>query len=89
MREEYGASGRGSLYAVVARHVWGDAAVESQAAAARGLGMTEHAFTVAVSRLRQRLRDRLRAEVAATVARESEAADELRHLMAAVRERSG
>jgi hypothetical protein len=85
LREEYSASGRGPLYAVVARHVWGDRATESQAAAARELGMTEHAFTVAVSRLRQRLRERLRTEVLATVARESEATDELRHLMAAVR----
>lgn len=85
LREEYGATGRGALHAVVARHVWGDAPSQTQAAAARELGMTEHAFAVAVSRLRQRLRDRLRAEVLATVARESEAADELRHLMAAVR----
>jgi RNA polymerase sigma factor (sigma-70 family) len=89
LREEYGATGRGALHEVVGRHVWGEAAAETQAEAARELGMTEHAFTVAVSRLRQRLRDRLRAEVIATVARESEAADELRHLMAAVRERSG
>jgi RNA polymerase sigma factor (sigma-70 family) len=76
LREEYNASGRGSLYDVVARHVWGDAATESQAVAAKELGMSEHAFTVAVS---------LRTEVLATVARESEAGDELRHLMAAVR----
>jgi hypothetical protein len=40
---------------------------------------------VAVSRLRQRLREHLRAEVVATVARESDAADELWHSMAAVR----
>ncbi|MBI5770138.1 MAG: sigma-70 family RNA polymerase sigma factor [Verrucomicrobia bacterium] len=85
LRLEYEAGGRGALYAAVARHVWSDGAAKSQATAAQELGMNEHAFTVAVSRLRQRLRERLRAEVMATVVRESEAADELRHLMAAVR----
>ena len=85
LRLEYEASGRGALYTAVARHVWSDAAPGSHAAAARELGMSEHAFTVAVSRLRQRLRERLRNEVLATVARESDAADELRHLMAALR----
>lgn len=87
LRKEYTASGRGPLYAVVARYVWGEGVAEPQAAAARQLGMSEHAFTVAVSRLRQRLRDRLRTEVLGTVERESEAADELRHLLAAVRVR--
>jgi RNA polymerase sigma-70 factor (ECF subfamily) len=88
LREEYAASGRGPLYAIVARHVWGDGTSESQASAAHELGMTEHAFAVAVSRLRQRLRERLRAEVIATVASESEAAHELRHLMSAVQGKS-
>jgi RNA polymerase sigma-70 factor (ECF subfamily) len=88
LRDEYASSGRAELYAVVSRHVWGESARESQALAAGELGMTEHAFTVAVSRLRQRLRERLRTEVAATVARSTETADELRHLMAAVRGKS-
>ena len=88
VREEYAVSGRGPLFAVVARHVWGEGTSESQAAAAHALGMTEHAFAVAVSRLRQRLRERLRTEIAATVADESEAANELRHLLNAVQVKS-
>lgn len=85
LRGEYEADGRGAVFAAVAAHVWGDGPATAQAEAARQLGMQEHAFTVAVARLRQRLRDRLRAHVTATVARETDAASELHHLLAAVR----
>lgn len=85
LRREYEASGRSRLYAVLSENVWGSGADEAQASAARRLEMTEHAFTVALSRLRQRLRERLRAAVVETVARETDAAGELRHLLAAAR----
>jgi len=86
LRAEYTGSGRGHLFEALAPHVWGDATV-SQATEAARLGMNEHAFTVAVSRLRKRLRERLRAAVAATVADEATVSDELRHLLAALRAR--
>lgn len=85
LREEYAASGRGPLFAVLSGYVWGDNAGQRQASLAMDAGLTQHAFTVAVSRLRGRLRERLRAHIRATVASESDAADELRHLLTAVR----
>ena len=85
LRDEYGASGRAELYGALAQHVWGDSRAEAHAVTAHRLGMTERAFTVAVSRLRERLRKRLSAHVAATVGSESEIAGELRHLLEAVR----
>lgn len=54
----------------------------SQADAARALDMTEAAVRVAIHRLRARFRELIRAEVAATVNDPTEAADELRHLIA-------
>ena len=53
-------------------------------APAARLGMTTHAFTVALHRLRQRVGHRLRADVAETVTSENEVDEELRHLIAAV-----
>ena len=51
-----------------------------------GLRMTEGAVRVAVHRLRRRYGELLRAEVAQTVGSAHEAEDELRHLMAVLRE---
>jgi RNA polymerase sigma-70 factor (ECF subfamily) len=84
LRDEYEKSGRGELFAALAQLVWGDAAAESLSSPAARLGMTPHAFTVALHRLRQRVGHRLRADVAATVASENEVDEELRHLIAAV-----
>ena len=54
----------------------------SQADAARALGISETAVKVAIHRLRVRFRELIRTEVSATVNDPSEAADELRHLIA-------
>lgn len=88
LRDEYIAAGRGELYAKLADRLWTERSAPSHADIARQLEMTEHAFTVAVSRLRERLRRRLREQVAATVATEGEIGDELNHLLAAVRLRT-
>ena len=49
------------------------------------LGMSEGAVKVAVHRLRQRYRYILRAAIAETVSDESDIEDEMRHLMAVLR----
>jgi RNA polymerase sigma-70 factor (ECF subfamily) len=84
IQRDYDKSGRGVLFAALAPLVWGDGADETFAAPAARLGMTTHAFTVAVHRLRQRVGQRLRADIAETVASEAEVDDELRHLITAV-----
>lgn len=85
LRAEYAATGRAALFSDLLPHAFGEAADEAQATAARRLGLNEHAFTVAVSRLRRRLRERLRAHVADTVAQPEETDDELRILLGAFR----
>ena len=83
IREDYERSGRGALFAALAPFVWGGTS-EALAAPAARLGMTAHACTMALQRLRQRVGQRLRAAVAETVASEDEVDVELRHLIAAV-----
>ena len=84
LRAEYEQSGRGTLFAALAPLVWGHAGAEPSAAPAARLGLTAHAFTVALHRLRQRLGQRLRADVTETVADAAEVDEELRQLIAAV-----
>jgi DNA-directed RNA polymerase specialized sigma24 family protein len=84
LQREYGKSGRGELFATLSALVWGDDSTETLAAPAARLGMSTHAFTVALHRLRQRVGRRLRADVAETVADEGEVDQELRYLIAAV-----
>jgi DNA-directed RNA polymerase specialized sigma24 family protein len=84
LRKEYEKSGRGELFAELIAHVWGNESTDAFAAPAARLGMTAHAFTVALHRLRQRVGHRLRADIAETVASESEVDQELRHLIAAL-----
>jgi len=84
LRAEYEKSGRGGLFAALAPLVWGNNPAEVLAAPAERLGLTAHAFTVALQRVRRRLGDRLRARVAETVADTADIDAELRHLIAAV-----
>jgi hypothetical protein len=56
------------LFAALSAFVMAGGAVEPFTAPAARLGMTTHAFTVALHRLRQRVVYRLRADVAETVA---------------------
>lgn len=85
LRAEYAKRGQDRLFAELAPLVWGHAAAtETLAAPAARAGVSPHAFTVALQRLRQRLAGRLRAAVAETVADSAEIDAELRHLIAAV-----
>lgn len=87
LRADCAATRRGSLVEALGPFIWGGSVPPPQAEAAAALGMTEHAFTVAVHRLRHRLRDHLRTLVAATVADPSDVESELRFLLAVVRRR--
>lgn len=84
LRAEYEKSGRGALFGALAPLVWGHRAAEGLGAPAAQIGMTVHAFTVALQRLRRRLGDRLRSRVAETVADPADIDRELRHLISAI-----
>lgn len=84
LRDEYEKSGRGELFRVLGPMIWGGATGESHRERAARLGVNEHAFTMALHRLRIRLGDRLRARVAETVAHADDVEDELRYLISAV-----
>lgn len=87
LHADYARGGRGALLHALGPFVWGGSVPPPQAVVAADLGMTEHALTVAVHRLRHRLRDRLRTLVAATVANPEDVESELRFLLAVVRRR--
>jgi len=89
LRVDYEKRGQTALFAELVPLIWGSApANEPLAAPAARLGMTTHAFTVALQRLRQRLGERLRTAVAETVTDGADIDPELRHLIAAVGTRS-
>ena len=83
LRAEWEVRGKSRLFAVLQGSLTGDEPPRSDAA--RELGMTEGAVKVAVHRLRQRYRELLRARIAETVNEQSEIDDEMRYLVAALR----
>lgn len=84
LRQEYEKSGRGVLFAALEPLIWSNPGSAHVAAPAARLGLSAHAFSVALHRVRRRLGERLRARVAEIVADESEIDTELRHLSAAL-----
>ena len=84
LRDEYDKRGQAAVFAELTALVWGPAPEETLAAPAQRVGMTAHAFNVALQRLRRRLGTQLRAAVAETVADGSDIDAELRHLIIAV-----
>ena len=74
---------KASQFIVLKPWLDGSAAI-AQAEAALTLGMNENAVKVAIHRLRVRFRELIRAEIASTIHDPTEAADELRHLIAIV-----
>jgi len=85
LRAESEAAGKADLFAALKGSLAGDEPARSETAAR--LGMTEGAVKVAVHRLRQRYREVLRAEIGGTVSDPSDIDDEMRHLLAALRQR--
>ena len=84
LRLEYKRDGRGAVFDALAPLAWGKCPGTTLPDQAAQLGMSTHAFTVALHRLRRRLGERLRAEVAETVADGADIDAELRHLITAV-----
>lgn len=84
LRAEYAKRGQAALFAELMPLVWGAVGTETLAVPAARAGMSAHAFTVALQRLRQRFAGRLRAHVAETVANPDEIDEELRYLIVAI-----
>ena len=85
LRAEFERSGKQDFFDRLRVFVWGEKSGLPYAAMAGQLGMTEGAVKVAVHRLRQRYGELLRAEVAQTVATPVEVEEELRYLVAVIR----
>jgi RNA polymerase sigma-70 factor (ECF subfamily) len=82
---EYRERGRDDLFQRCRVFLTGETAGPSYAEVASSLGMTEGAVKVTIHRLRQRYRELLRNEIKQTVAAPEDVADELNHLLAALR----
>jgi len=84
LQAEYTGSGRGELFRELRPMILTKAGGGSPKTKASALGMNEHAFTVALHRLRRRFGERLRQRVADTVNTPALVNDELRHLLQAM-----
>ena len=85
LREKYVAAEKAPLFDALKPYVWGDTIVEGYGVLAARLGLSEGAVRVGMHRLRESYRELLRDEVARTVASPAEVDEELRHLVAALR----
>ena len=86
LREEYEATGRLRLFESLRWFLSDEPAEQSQAQIGAELGLSTGAVKQAVRRLRQRYRELLHEEVANTVATAADIDDEVRHLVAVLRE---
>jgi RNA polymerase sigma-70 factor (ECF subfamily) len=86
LRAEFEQAGKRELFERLKVFVWGEKNAQPHAAMAEQLGMTEGAVRVAVHRLRQRYGELLRNEVAQTVSTPAEVNEELRYLVAVIRD---
>lgn len=84
--EEYRLAGNAALFDRLQQMLSDDHDRPSQAKVAEELRMTENAVTQAFHRFRQRYRALLREGIADTVAMPADIQDELRHLIAVLRE---
>ncbi len=84
LEAEYAARGKSELFARCRGWLTGDAALSHEDVAS-ALGMMAGAIKVTVHRMRERYRELLREEIAQTVAAPEDVAEELNHLLAALR----
>jgi len=84
LAEDYGARGKGALFAALREHLVAGEGGAPYAELGRGLGLSEGAVKVAVHRLRARYRTQLRREIADTVEDAADVDDELRRLFLAL-----
>jgi RNA polymerase sigma-70 factor (ECF subfamily) len=85
LRHQYSADGKGPLFDALKPYVWDETMTEGYGSIAKRLNLSEGALRVAMHRLRESFRELLRAEIASTVGSPAEIDDELRHLVAALR----
>jgi RNA polymerase sigma factor (sigma-70 family) len=85
LRDQYTAHGKGQLFDALKPYVWDDVMADGYDAISARLGLSEGSLRVAMHRLRESFRELLRAEIACTVESSAEIDDELRHLVAALR----
>ena len=86
LKEECLAEGKSALFEKVKPLLSGDSADLSYAEMARSLDMSEGALKVAVHRLRQRYGELVRAEIEQTVVSPEDVEQEMRYLLATLRE---
>jgi RNA polymerase sigma factor (sigma-70 family) len=86
LETEYRAAGNAKLFEHFKGMLAEEPDAKSQASIGQELGMTENAVKQAYHRFRQRYRECLREEIAHTVAAPGDVEDELRHLIAALRQ---
>lgn len=86
LRREYSDSGRKEVFESLAGILSGDKSDNRYGELGDRLGMSEGAVKVAAHRLRQRYGEMVRAEIASTVSRPEQVDEELRELLAALRE---
>jgi hypothetical protein len=84
LRSEYDTSGRGRAFAAFFPLLWENDRDETLAQHAARADMSERAFTVGLSRLRQRVGEQIRAHVLETISNPAEVEQELRELIAAL-----
>ena len=85
LREKYAADGKAPLFEALKPYVWGETITDGYDSVSARLGLTEGALRVAMHRLRESFREMLRDEVARTVASPGDVDEELRQLVAALR----
>ncbi|MEY2408211.1 MAG: hypothetical protein QOF48_881 [Verrucomicrobiota bacterium] len=88
LEEEFKLEGRTEHFIVLKPWLVGEAAILSQADAARALDLSEGAVKVAVHRFRRRFREIVRAAISPTVNEESEVDEELRYLIEVLAQRA-
>lgn len=81
LRKEYADTGKNQVFEAIQSYLEGEG-LDTYAAIAAELNMTEGAVKMAVLRLRENFRYRLRSEIAKTVAHVDEIEEELSHLFA-------
>ena len=85
LRDKYTAEQKAPLFDVLKPYVWGDTITVGYDVLAARLGISVGALRVAMHRLRESYRELLRDEVSRTVASPADVDEELRHLVAALR----
>jgi RNA polymerase sigma-70 factor (ECF subfamily) len=86
LEQEYTASNQRELFDELRPFLLGDRSHGTYAEAASRRGVSEGTIKMAVSRLRRRYQELFREAIAQTVAQPGEVADEMRHLVAVLRE---